>query len=316
MKDRESPESPFHSAADAEPDVDTAFAELIQAAKADQPDAKLAERVRAGLAYRRALMQGPTGSRSRASRLVAVGAAFATAAVVLVFVYRFNARAHVRISPETSVPAGSPSNQVTAKEMLPAPDPCLGRHAAEGKHPLIDDFEDGDDEVARFEGRSGLWRWVRDTDAKGTAPALLPIPRGNSKPDNRLALHVKGGQLLDWGAVIEFNFVPGCYDASRYKGLSFQAKGPGRVFVAPREVSVIPIANGGTCREDCHNPHVKKIELDAQWRTYEVQWGELAQRGYNKPALDPSRLNSVAFLVHPEDTPYDVWVDEVKFLQR
>jgi hypothetical protein len=32
------------------------------------------------------------------------------------------------------------------------------------------------------------------------------------------------------------------------------------------------------------------------------------------PPLDASRLHSVAFLIHPEDTPYDVWLDEVRFL--
>jgi hypothetical protein len=234
----------------------------------------------------------------------------------LFFFHRINARSSVRISPEPALTAGSASNQATAKELSVTPDPCLLRHSATGQQPLIDDFEDGDDEVSLLEGRSGLWRWVRDTDAAGTAPALLPIPRPNAKTGNRLAIHVKGSQLLDWGAVVEFNFVPSCYDASAYRGISFQAKGPGRIFVGPREVSVIPIANGGTCREDCHNGHVKKINIDAQWHTYEVLWSEVAQRGYNRPRLDPSRLNSLAFLVHPEDTPYELWIDEVKFLSR
>ena len=131
-----------------------------------------------------------------------------------------------------------------------------------------------------------------------------------------MAQHVKGGQLLDWGATVEFDFRPACYDASKYVGVSFQARGPGRVYVAPRERSVIPIAEGGSCEADCYNPHVAKIELESVWRTYQVRWSELRQRGIGKPALDARHLHSLAFLIRPEDTPYDVWLDDLRFLQR
>jgi hypothetical protein len=187
---------------------------------------------------------------------------------------------------------------------------------AAGKQPVIDDFEDGDDEVLRLEGRSGLWRWARDTDAAGSAPALLPIPRAQASATNRLALHVVGGRLLDWGAIVEFNFRPACYNASAYGGLIFKAKGPGRVFVAPREIGTIPVAEGGTCRSDCYNPHVKKVELERQWKIYRIEWSDFEQRGYGRPAFDPTRLHSLAFLIRPEDTPYDVWFDDVSFSER
>jgi hypothetical protein len=47
-----------------------------------------------------------------------------------------------------------------------------------------------------------------------------------------------------------------------------------------------------------------------------VRWEQTRQRGKGKPALDPSSLNSIAFLVRPEDTPYDVWLDDVRFVPR
>jgi hypothetical protein len=53
--------------------------------------------------------------------------------------------------------------------------------------------------------------------------------------------------------------------------------------------------------------------LDTTFRTYVVRWTELHQRGFDKPPLDAQRLNSVAFLIRPEDTPYDVWIDSVRF---
>jgi len=316
MRGPEFPEDPERKMDEDIDDMQSSvLAELIEAGRAEQPEGTLAERIRRSLAYRKSLVQPPRKARRRVSVLTTAGVALA-AAFGLIILRRVDTHSKVKISPESTLAAGSASNQAAAKVSAPAPDPCTARNSALGKQPLIDNFEDGDDEVSLFEGRAGLWRWVRDTDAAGTAPALLPIPRSIAKPGNRLAIHVKGGRLLDWGAVVEFNFVPACYDASVYRGLSFQAKGPGRLFVGPREVGVIPVANGGTCVEDCHNGHAKKVDLDAQWRTYEVLWSEVAQRGYNKPQLDPKRLNSLAFLVHPEDTPYDLWIDEVKFLVR
>jgi hypothetical protein len=161
-----------------------------------------------------------------------------------------------------------------------------------------------------------LWRWVRDTDAPGTAPALLPVPRPGKTAKNQLALRVKGDRLREWGATVEFVFGSKCYDASAYAGIAFQARGSSRIYLAPREVSVMPVSAGGICVEDCHNNHVKQIPLEPNWQSFEVRFDEVEQRGYDRPRLDPRRLHSVAFLIRPEDTPYDVWIDDVRFIER
>ena len=59
-----------------------------------------------------------------------------------------------------------------------------------------------------------------------------------------------------------------------------------------------------------------KVELESGFRTYQVRWSELRQRGKGKPALDEHRLHSLAILIRPEDTPYDVWLDDLRFLQH
>ena len=210
----------------------------------------------------------------------------------------------------SSATAGPPSSALPP----PLTKPCRASGVAAGNAPLIDDFEDGDDALAPLEQRAGFWRWARESDAPGTAPALLPVPRPDAKARNRLALHVKGAQLYDWGATLEASFQPPCYDASRYTGIRLSARGPGRVYVSLREVGVIPGFEGGTCERDCYNSHAAKLELGRDWRSYQVRWVELRQRGIGKPLLDPSQLHSVAFLIRPEDTPYDVWVDDVRFM--
>jgi len=298
-----------------------ALERLLDAARKEAPPPNLDERVMEQLDYR-ARLEHLAGSRSeiRGYR-AAVGALALLAAALVLLLFTRKPGTDLAITAEHAVnssqAAGRAAAPATASSSAQAADdPCLSGLAAAGNEPLIDDFEDGDDAVRPLEGRAGFWRWAREIDAPGTAPALIPMPRPDAARGNRLAQHVKGGLLVDWGATVEFNFRPACYDASKYVGVSFQARGPGRIYFAPRERSVIPPSEGGSCLTDCYNPHVVKIELESTWRTYQVRFRDLRQRGIGKPALDPRRLHSLAFLIRPEDTPYDVWLDELRFLQR
>jgi hypothetical protein len=47
-----------------------------------------------------------------------------------------------------------------------------------------------------------------------------------------------------------------------------------------------------------------------------VRWEDVRQRGTDEPALDPGRFDSIAFLIRPEDAPYDVWLDDIRLLRR
>ncbi len=322
MRDRDTFTGPRRGAAslDAEFSRETSAVvrQLIATARDESPTPLLQERVLEGIAYRRLLANAQTSPMAvstgrRMTQWFAGVATLAAATSAALWLHSPADQSKVPIAqeaPTTRFAVQSPGPSASSK---PAPDPCRQHVAAAGKQPLIDDFEDGDDAVLDFESRSGLWRWARDTDGPGSAPALLPIPRVGAKAGNQMALHVKGGRLLEWGAVVEFNFKPSCYDASVYQGLSFQAKGPGRIFVAPREVGTIPETEGGTCTQDCYNPHVKKVELDRQWKTYRIEWSEFEQRGYGRPPFDPKQLHSIAFLIRTEDTPYDLWFDDVSF---
>ncbi len=286
------------------------FDGLLEATHHETPPAQLGERVLDHIAYRTRLegsVQRSFGSRRRV--LVLTTAALAASFALLLLAR--NSTRDAAIVAERPRAAGSLGTPGIASAIF---DPCAERAVATGAQPLIDDFEDSDDSLPALEGRVGFWRWAREIDAPGTAPALIPVPRPDATRANHLALHVKGGLLVDWGATVEVNFRPGCYDASKYVGITFQARGPGRIYVAPREVGVIPIAEGGTCDHDCHNPHVAKVDLDGAWHTYQVRWSDVRQRGVGKPPLDPQRLNSLAFLIRPEDTPYDVWLDDVRFM--
>jgi len=198
----------------------------------------------------------------------------------------------------------------------PPRDPCNARKRARGKEPLIDDFEDGNPLIAAFEDRVGLWSLFKDSDFPGSFNTISPTLLARPTQKNRYALHAAGGELRNWGAVISFPFQPACYDASAYAGITFSARGPGRVFVGVREVSVVPVEYGGTCTKDCYNTHETKVDLSARWQSYTVLWSEMRQRGYDTKPLDSSRTSGVSFLVLAADTPYDFWIDDVKFATR
>lgn len=295
---------------------DQLIATLKAAARRDAPPHELGARVLDHIAYRAGLVQPLHELRRRRWRrgLSAVATVGLAAAVWLWM--RLPAPAPRILAEHPDAPSTRAAPPAVSASARPIVDPCRARVAAPGRAPLVDDFEDGDDVLAPVEERAGFWRWARESDAPGTAPALLPVPRPDASARNRLALHAKGGQLYDWGATIEVGFRPPCYDATAYQGLALAARGPGRIYVSLREVGVIPVFEGGTCEADCYNSHVAKIELSRDWRSYEVRWVELRQRGIGRPPLDAGRLHSIAIMIRPEDTPYDVWLDDVRFVPR
>lgn len=241
--------------------------------------------------------------------------ALAIAAVAIALRWQPSSRIDIRPEPIVLPPSAAIAVPPPRPRTNPV-DPCAHRPRAEGGHPLIDDFEDANPLIASEEGRVALWAMYQDTEAPGTNSSISPTLRPQPTRTNRYALHAKGGELRNWGAAIQLAFTPSCYDASAYGGIVFSAKGPGRLYVGAREIRVVPVEYGGTCTKDCYNTHQKKVDLSPYWRTYSVKWVDMQQRGYDTPPLDPSKLNGLSFLIQPGDTPYDLWVDDVKFIKE
>lgn len=273
-------------------------------------------------ALSRAQGRRPTwGLSSRGLALAVGGAALVVAAVVgfglgvLPFeLRRAPTSASFEVLPEPAIPRAS--TRAAHAAMPPRSDPCTRSMRAAGTDPLIDDFEDGDGLISPREGRSGAWALYKDNEPAGGLPSLTPVRRSPATARNRKALHATGGELRDWGASVQFDLRPSCYDASAYAGIAFSARGPGRVYLAVREMRVVPVAWGGTCTEGCYNVHQKKIDLTATWQSFTVPWSELRQRGYETAPLDPTHIHDIAFMVQAADTPFDLWIDDVSFVPR
>jgi hypothetical protein len=281
-------------------------AELLRAARIEQPPSDLEERIARRLENEPAR---PPRRLFTPARAAAGGLALLLGAAG----YALSRSHPVEVAtPEPPRPSVAAPSAKQAPPVTDAPRACLVRGRGSGREPLIDDFEDGNGDVLARDGRHGPWQVVTDRNDKTKGPfTTLPSKSGNGH-----ALHFTGPEFREWGSSLEYSFPTHCYDASAYRGLSFRAKGPGRVYVSAREVSVVPEELDGTCRSDCYNSHVKLIVLGEKWQRIELAWSDLQQRGYGRPDVDVSSLHSLQFSVRPEDTPFDLWIDDVAFLER
>lgn len=188
---------------------------------------------------------------------------------------------------------------------------------------LIDDFEDGNSQVAPAGGRTGYW-WTAH-DNLGSA---FSVPQGAFSPadggaESTKAIHVAGttatGSNDAWGVEFGTNFLVekgALYDASKYAGISFKAKASAPTKLRVNLGDVNTHADAGACNT-CWNHFRQDFTLTDAWQTYTMRYSDLKQRdGWGDPRpkhLTPDKLVSVSFAVDGGQT-FDVWIDDVRFL--
>ena len=141
---------------------------------------------------------------------------------------------------------------------------------ADGKAPVVDDFETEPRRILANEGRGGWWFSYDDGTKGHLERESVEVDAGTRK--NR-ALHVMSSGFTKWGAGFGFNLHPeatqlrACaYDASAYDGIRFRARGSGRVRVVLGDPTNIPPALGGACRRPTSLCH----DRPGVWANFEV----------------------------------------------
>lgn len=184
---------------------------------------------------------------------------------------------------------------------------------------LIDDLEDNDPQIAKKEGREGYWFTFADT--KGSTI----FPKGEFKaepggPDgSHLAAHMHGtitasGKDPYVGMGFSFLNPKGSYDGTKYKGISFWAKGPGKVRFEVPDVNTQP--EGDRC-SDCYNNFGVELYLDDQWKRYTVPFERIAQQsgwGDQTGAVAVKELYGVQWQFKTAGANYDIWIDDIEFV--
>jgi hypothetical protein len=192
---------------------------------------------------------------------------------------------------------------------------------ATGADPMIDDFEDLNDETLAVDNRAG--GWFAYDDQTGESPVALTWETVEGAPSEGAgALHVTGsgydvfsgiGVGLRWTESGSENCT---YDASYYDGITFWARGDVSVRVTGQNPSVRPVAAGGTCPDDgiCYDSHGLSVPLDDEWTEYQVAFSALTQVGWGDDVGDflPDALFVIEFQF-PSGISYDVWIDDLAF---
>jgi hypothetical protein len=288
---------------------------LLRSADLDRPAPGARERtLEAGL--KELTSRSKPRRKGLTSTLAASGVFLAAAGASLALHFQRTPAAPAVVSAEP--PALTSTPEVAER---PKRNACPEVVVARGDALLIDDFEANDTRLLERDGRSGVWTTYDDGSAQQKVaagshllPSLIPGRRGES----RRALHTSGGKFTEWGVTIIAPLADNaCYDLSKYAGFRFWAKGKGLAHIGLQMIDVQELKFGGFCIEDCYNVHRKAIELGARWQQYEARWEELEQLWpRNRIEFDPQRVRSIEILFRPEDTPFDLWLDDLEFIPR
>jgi hypothetical protein len=259
------------------------------------------------------------GPRRALRQLGLLAGALAIAATVVLLL-----RAKAR-PPENGQLRAEPARATASASNAPAPvppqlPPCQKVTVAHGGALLIDDFEDRNARLAIADGRDGSWMVYNDGSGKQVPPGLSPLhPErlAKARGDSHYALHTSGGKFTNWGSILVGTFADhGCYDMSAYSGIEFWAKGNTRIHIQLSVIDEISVQSGGLCSEekDCYGSPRRPFDLEPQWRRYALSFAELLR--LNEPKkyrFDPKRVVSLNISIYREDTPFDVWIDDVRF---
>jgi hypothetical protein len=226
--------------------------------------------------------------------------------------------------PSDAPPA---SSMIDAAATVDAPVVLADAGPDAAPDPLIDDFEDGDGWIRMVDGRSGAWFTYNDGTGTQTPAAtadFLPVAGGPGT--SRFCAHTSGSGFTTWGAGLGFDlatpaFADGgtpmraSFDAARYSGIAFAAKGNVSIRVMVVTTAVEPPSAGGTCQAgaQCEDAHGLSVALSANWTQVMVPFAQLAQDGWGQPfAFDARTLLGVEFQV-AAGTSFDFSIDDVRF---
>ncbi len=226
-------------------------------------------------------------------------------------------------SQNRAASANSTSNQPapsasTAAHAAPSVRACLVARGTDGR--LWDSTRTTPD-LIQADGRFGRWmhQWPERTANGIAAASLTPLAGG----DAGFALTLAGSHAPGWGAKlgsglrVHLGAAPDqvrfdCYDASKYAGVKFSARGRGVVFVLLQTVDSVPMALGGTCTERCWFTNSHAVALTPEIREHRITWDRFMKP--NSSQSVPSRLTLLEFFVQPQPEPYEVVVTNAAFM--
>ena len=189
---------------------------------------------------------------------------------------------------------------------------------------LLADFEQDSIFLRPVPQRHGVWYLSNDGSPDGKqVPESFAAERGGYNESN-YAAHYNVVGFTEWGAVMGFQlrYVPEegikCpFNAEAFDGLSFMARGSGRIRVNLGIPETTPSEQEGRCQRGCWDSHGSFVFLTEEWKLHRLPWSSFAQQGWGTASrLNVKELLAVNFSVLRADQPADVWLDDVQFMTR
>jgi hypothetical protein len=230
---------------------------------------------------------------------------------------------------------------------------------------LIADFST-DSSLKPVDGRSGAFFVYGDSLGSFDPPMRSNYPidmsMGNPSCSGPGSFHVKATGFAKWGATIAADFVAKAdggaysptYDASKYKGISFWAKGA--AVIANVQVSFPDVYTDGGANPTAVDPTVQPCvyvssstlgcspylvkfadsmfpsyandQFDLTWKRFDILFSDTLQDPYNRgfhtsaDRLDVHHLTRVDIQVGvtyvngtPRANDFELWIDDVRFIE-
>jgi hypothetical protein len=187
---------------------------------------------------------------------------------------------------------------------------------------MIDDLEDNDDTILANDKRLGSWYTYHDDESTGAeqTPGTAFKPTAGGAEDSKYAAATKGKGYKSYaGMGFDLNNdgkTVKAYDASKFKGISFLAKGDVDLRVGISTTATVNEKDGGGCTagdDKCDDTHGVDITTDKEWGKFDIPFAKIKQEGWGQAAeFDPKTVLSVTFTV-PENASFDFAIDDVGF---
>jgi len=201
---------------------------------------------------------------------------------------------------------------------------AICKNVPPGQLALIDDYEDGDSTAVLEAGREAYWFTIHDDSAGKIVPDTDFLPAPGGAHGSRYAAHITASGYSTWGAGFSANIthfandVRCPYNATKFSGLRFFARGSGQVRVELLVPEVVDQEYGGQCNpsagEVCYDTHGTAISLEQDWKLYSLPWSAFVQRGFGKQAaFHQDGILTLEYAFEVADLPVDAWFDDVSW---
>ncbi len=193
---------------------------------------------------------------------------------------------------------------------------------ASAADPLLADFEQDSVFIRPVPERHGVWFVANDGSPEGKqSPESYSAEQGGYAGSN-YAFHYRAEGFTEWGAVVGFQirYAPAdgirCpYNATGYEGLSFVARGQGRIRIKVGTPETTPSEEEGRCQRGCWDSHGVFVFLTEEWKEHRLPWSAFSQQGWGTVSrLNLNELLAINFEIGRGDQPAEFWLDDVRFM--